>query len=214
MKAIRATLAIARRDLRPSSLIGLTARILLGAILAAYGIEVGAPIVAYGYCIIAATSAGLEIRVRDLTYFTAPLYGRQLARAHALTASCVAIAAPMTMLALALLLHASWPWQNVTATLAGSIVAALVGLSGTLRQGAAAAGYALLAVIAGGTIVLLPHAGVALYGWFALPRCLGFWRSAPLARRSPATTRWNERGPTPRTRRACNKVLKENGLPH
>jgi len=171
---MRATLAIARRDLRPSSVIGLLARISLGAILAAYGIEVSAPIVTACYCIVAAVSAGLEIRVRDLTYFTAPLYGRQLARAHALTASCVAVAAPAAMLTVGLLEHAAWPWQSVVATFAGSIVAALVGLSGTLRRGVAAAGYAVLAALAGGTIVLLPLAGVALYGWFALAVLLGF----------------------------------------
>jgi hypothetical protein len=174
VKGLRATFAIARRDLRPASVLGLATRIGVGLIIAANDVEIGAPIVASAYCILAAATAGLEIRVRDLTYFTAPLYGRQLARAHAVTASCVAIVAPFTMLGVALLKHAPWPWQSVVATLAGSLVAALVGLSGTLRQGAAAAAYALLAVVAGGAIVLLPLGGVPFYGWFSLAVLLGF----------------------------------------
>ncbi len=174
MKAVRATFAIARRDLRPSSVFGLAARILVGALLAAGDVEIGWPVVAYAYCIVAAASAGLEIRVRDLTYFTAPLYGRQLARAHALTASCVAGAAPVAMLAVAMSRHVAWSWPNVAALFAGSLIAALVGLSGTLRQGAAAATYALFAFVAGGAIVLLPLAGVPPYGWLALAALLGF----------------------------------------
>jgi hypothetical protein len=171
---MRATFAIARRDLRPASVLGLATRVALGAIIAAYGLEISAPLLALSYCILAAASAGLEIRVRDLTYFTAPLYGRQLARAHAVTACCVAVAAPATMLGVALLQHAPWVWENAGATFAGSLVAALVGLSGTLRHGAAAAAYALLAVVAGGAIVVLPLAGVPFYGWFTLAMLLGF----------------------------------------
>jgi hypothetical protein len=104
----------------------------------------------------------------------APLYGRQLARAHALTAVGVAVAAPFAVLAVAPLRHATWPWQNVVAVLAGSIVAALVGLSGTLRTGAAASAYALFSLVAGGTIALLPLAGVPMYAWFPLAALLGF----------------------------------------
>jgi len=174
MSGTRATLAIARRDLRPSSLIAIGARILLGVLLASYDLEVVAPILVYAYCILAATAAGLEIRVRDLTYFTAPLYGRQLARAHALTATCVAVAAPLTIVCVAFVRHAAWPWPNVVATFASAIVVALVALSGTLRQGAAAAGYAALSLAAGGFIVMLAQSGVPVYGWFSLAALLGF----------------------------------------
>jgi len=174
MNGTRATLAIARRDLRPSSVLGIAARVLLGALAASFDMEAVAPIIVYAYCVIAATSAGLELRVRDLTYFTAPLYGRQLARAHALTATCVALAAPFTIVAIAAIRHATWPWPHSVATLAGSIVAALVALSGTLRRGGAAMTYALLAVAAGALIMALAQAGVPVYAWLAFAALLGF----------------------------------------
>jgi hypothetical protein len=174
MNGTRATLAIARRDLSPSSLGAIGARILLGILLASFDLELAAPILVYAYCIIAATAAGLEIRVRDLTYFTAPLYGRQLARAHALTATCVAAAAPLTIVCVAFLRNAAWPLPSSVAMLAAAFVAALVALSGTLRQGAAAASYAFLSLAAGGLIVTLAQAGVPMYAWFVTAVLLGF----------------------------------------
>jgi len=100
VNALRATFAIARREMRPYWLYSVGARILLGAALGTLDtFRFGQGLIVMMILAVPlGVVAGLEPRIRDLTYFIAPLYGRQLARAYAVTAATAAFALPCAFL--------------------------------------------------------------------------------------------------------------------
>jgi len=92
--------------------------------------------------------------LRRLTFFTVPLYGRQLARAHAIAPSLLSLSLPLGYAAGAALRgYAPEPERFVTAVLV-ALIATLVGLSATFRDGRDRGLYAALALGAGLTIAL------------------------------------------------------------
>lgn len=107
--------------------------------------------------------------LRSLRYFAAPLYGRELARAHAILPCAFALSFPFGM-ALGLSLDAfvtrtpSPPaaLMLVAALALGQPVTALIALSGSLRRGRDRALYIALAVAAGAAIELAGAFGGAI----------------------------------------------------
>ncbi len=181
MNSTRATLAIARRHMGSHWIYAQATRIALAIVAACVISPTTNPLAVYFLALAFAALSGGELRVRDLMYFAAPLYGRQLARAHALTAVTAALAPPAAFFAVQALRGTPWPWQATLATLVACAVAALVGLSAALRGGrtpssvtAAEAGYLTLALVAGAAIIGLYSREVPIYAWLAFALLLGF----------------------------------------
>jgi hypothetical protein len=163
----RATLAIVRREMDATWLVdraagfvaGLAAGFAFDRLDSARGTAEEHMLLA-GAALWFAVSGALRIDVRDGMYFTAPLYGRQLARAHALTALAGAFALPAgTLLAWALrgmLGSAFAPGGLALPLLCGVALSAVVALSATPRSGMARRVYAL-AAWAIGAALLVPH---------------------------------------------------------
>jgi hypothetical protein len=181
MSALRATFAIARREMRPSWLRSVALRVAFGAVLACIGrfyFHYGDVDVMSLVAVPLGVIAGIEPRVRDLTYFIAPLYGRQLARAHAITAVIAALVFPIAFLVAHLfsshaLGYAGYldysqgvhldvlrgppqliDWDSMIASKSlvaavASVAAALIALSATLRRGVARVAYLALGCLAG-----------------------------------------------------------------
>ena len=131
--------------------------------------------------LVPAVGVTLGVNVGDGTYFAAPLYGRQLARAHALVALAGASIFPFgAMLDWAVrgtLAFELGPRGFAVPLLCACAVAALVALSATLRKGAAQMSYALLAIGAG-TVTLSPalaHLDDGPLASFLLASALGFF---------------------------------------
>ncbi len=104
-----------------------------------------------------------RLSLRRLTFFTVPLYGRQLARAHAIAPSLVALSLPLGYASGAALRgYALDPERFVTAVLV-ALVTTLVALSATFRDGRDRALYAALALGAGLTLALSDTPG---HTWF------------------------------------------------
>ncbi len=182
MNGVRATLAIVRREMTALRLLGIATSLILGVlwgmaieVQAARGEWLAVPSVRLllptGPIEFALTLLGLllfgalaasTIRVRDSVYFAAPLYGRQLARAHAVVATCCAATFPIGLavggvIGLATLDVRSYDGILIAeAASLGAIVAvttAFVALSATLRDGVARLGYHALAFGAGLLVV-------------------------------------------------------------
>ena len=132
--------------------------------------------------------------LRRLTFFAMPLYGRQLARAHAIAPSLLALSIPAGYaLGSALRTH-EFPAPLFLAMLFAALTATLVSLSSIFREGIRAWLYVALAILVG-PLVTLPYvlrpahetaiglALTALIGFFALR---GF--SETLARYDPVST--------------------------
>ena len=156
MNGTRATLAIVRREMDTRWLIG---RALALAVGLAAGLSSEAGLVAAA-ALWFAVSGALRIDVRDGMYFTAPLYGRQLARAHALVALAGAFAAPAGTFA-AWAIRGAMDSEFAPAGLALPLLcavtlAAVVALSATPRTGIARGAYALGAWVLGAT-TLVPY---------------------------------------------------------
>jgi hypothetical protein len=156
----RATLAIVRREMDARWLVERAAGLVTG--LAAGLVFAGANAAGNGaaeYSLLAAAalwfavSGTLGIDVRDGMYFAAPLYGRQLARAHALAALAGAFALPAgTIIAWAVrgtLGSELAPGGFALPLLYGVALSAIIALSATPRTGAARRFYALGAWLAG-----------------------------------------------------------------
>lgn len=181
MNSTRATLAIARRHMSATWIISIATRIAFAVVYAFIVTPATNPWVFYILAILYAAFAGAELRVRDLMYFAAPLYGRQLARAHALTALVGALAPPAAFFAVQALRGMPWTWLAMLATGAACAVAALVGLSVSLRRPpadgygtVAATSYLAIALAGGATVAALFSLGVPAYGWLAVALLLGF----------------------------------------
>lgn len=167
MNGTRATLAIVRREMDAPWLGRLGAAAFAGlglGLLSSPGGALENHLLAATAALWFAVGGALRVDVRDGMYFAAPLYGRQLARAHALVALAGAFALP----AGAVLGWAArgapgnelGPGGFAWALFCAAAVAALVALSATPRGGGARTGYALLATGAG-ALTALP----ALAGW-------------------------------------------------
>jgi hypothetical protein len=170
----RATRAIvrwqARREAGPwlQSLVGLVLGL---SVLPEYarqgGAQLGAALavtvaVGVGGSIVLALRPGPVQELRSLRYYAAPLYGRELARAHAIVPCVrslffvVSLGAGLTIAAI--LTHATIPAQSAALLLAlalGQPVTAAIVLSGCLRRGRDRALYVAMAAVAGCTIELL-----------------------------------------------------------
>jgi hypothetical protein len=179
--------------MRPIWLVSVAARIALGAVL---GLSDPSPlgkglIVMLILAVPLGIIAGIEPRVRDLTYFIAPIYGRQLARAHAIAAVTAAFAFPCAFWVTYLLSttfgdaadydNIGWLMESLALFSGiGAIVAALIGLSATLRQAIARAAYIVLACLAGYLVTALSLIAVSgpetplILGALTLPLLLGF----------------------------------------
>lgn len=139
--------------------------------------------VGVGGWIVLALRPGPVDELRSLRYYAAPLYGRELARAHAIVPCARSLLYPVSIgagLAIAATLtHAAIPAQApaLLATLAlGQPVTALIVLSGCLRNGRGRALYVAMAALAGCTIELLGVRGdpVAVGAAFIGAVALGF----------------------------------------
>jgi hypothetical protein len=182
----RATLAIVRREMDSPWL----ARLCVG-LIAGFGLGIlSSPSGAFEDHLTAALAAlwfavggTLRVDVRDGMYFAAPLYGRQLARAHALVALAGAFALPLGATLGWALRGAPGnelaPGGFAVTLFCAAALSAVVALSATPRCGGARAVYALLAVGAGAVTLIpyvtglrdAPFAGLAaalLLGFFGL----------------------------------------------
>ncbi len=133
---------------------------------------------------IALAFGGRQIdELRSLRYYAAPLYGRELARAHAVVPCARALlyvaGLGIGLAIAALVMHRAIPAQSsalVLALVLGQPVTALVALSGCLRRGAGRALYVAMAAVAGCTIELLGIRGdtVALVTALVASAAIGF----------------------------------------
>lgn|GEM_PF-1498983 len=96
--------------------------------------------------------------LRRLTFFAMPLYGRQLARAHAVAPSLMALSVPLGYAAGAALRGAPLSPALLLATVLAALVATLVSLSSVFRDGARAALYVALAATLGAAVTVAPFA--------------------------------------------------------
>jgi hypothetical protein len=109
--------------------------------------------------------------LRRVTFFAMPLYGRQLARAHAIAPALLALAIPLGYTLGAFARTHIFPVQLFAAMLCAALVATLVALSATFRDGARAWLYVVLATFAG-PLVALPYVFFGTRG-LALTYALG-----------------------------------------
>jgi hypothetical protein len=189
MSALRATAAVVRYQLdrRFAGELAITFALLLSATTLFGSLLIRpAPREQFLALVVAVLASGelqwrLSPRIRDVLYFTLPLYGRQLARAYVVPMLLCAIAAPLGVAGGGMLAH-SGPGFGFTfvvcASLAGSIDG-LVILSAAFREGAAAwlfrglgfaSGCAAGASILAGKPLALPLAILATFvlGFVAL----------------------------------------------
>lgn len=96
--------------------------------------------------------------LRRLTFFAMPLYGRQLARAHAVAPSLMALSVPLGYAAGAAQRGAPLSPALLLATVLAALVATLVSLSSVFRDGARAALYVALAATLGAAVTVAPFA--------------------------------------------------------
>ncbi len=88
-------------------------------------------------------------KLRSISFFAMPLYGRELARAHAVAPCLGALAAPLGFAAGLALRHAPASAQLLGVTLLANAAGALVNLSAVFRDGPRAWLYHALTVAAG-----------------------------------------------------------------
>lgn len=86
--------------------------------------------------------------LRRLTFFAAPLYGRELARAHVIAPAAAALSVPLGYLSGAALQGRALPAPFAVALVLAALVAATVSLSSAFRDGYRAALYVGLAGLA------------------------------------------------------------------
>lgn len=160
MSEARATLAIVRRHIdRRFALDWAVAFVLVGAIAYPFGRVFGP---AGAICIVGALCAAFAAErshaqsLRRLTFFAVPLYGRQLARAHAVAPALAALAIPFGYAAGTALRGLPLSTTTFLDCVLAALVATLVALSSTFRDGIRAALYVLLG-FAGAVSLTLPY---------------------------------------------------------
>jgi hypothetical protein len=147
---LRATAAIVRRHIDRRYAIDWAMQFLLvGAISFVFGRLFGDPLEIFGIVGFAAAASVIDRQhrrlLRRLTFFTAPLYGRQLARAHAIAPACAALSVPLAYVTGAALAGRPLPADMAAAVTAAALVAATIALSSAFREGYRAALYVGLA---------------------------------------------------------------------
>ncbi len=150
MNHLRATVAIVRRHIdRRYAGDWLVQFALVGAISYVFGQLFGDPLEVFGIVGIAGAASVIDRDhrrlLKRLTFFTAPLYGRQLARAHAIAPAVAALSVPLAYLSGAALHGRPLPAPLAIALVPAAVVAALVALSSAFREGYRAALYVGLA---------------------------------------------------------------------
>jgi hypothetical protein len=106
--------------------------------------------------------------LRRLTFFAMPLYGRQLARAHAIAPSLLALSIPAGYALGSALRTREFPLPLFLAMTCAALIATLVSLSSIFREGVRAWLYVALAILVG-PIVTLPYVlRPAHETWYAL----------------------------------------------
>ncbi len=184
MNRLRATLAIVRRHIdRRYALDWAMQFLLIGAISFVFGRLFPDTLEIFGIVGFVAAASVIDRQhrrlLRRLTFFTAPLFGRQLARAHAIAPACAALSIPLAYLSGAALAGRALPAPLGLGLTAAALVAATIALSSAFREGYRAALYVGLAGAAALTLGLpfesrWPHAlalsaGLAVIeGFFAL----------------------------------------------
>ncbi|GAC1300903.1 MAG: hypothetical protein NVSMB19_08240 [Vulcanimicrobiaceae bacterium] len=152
MNETRATIAIVRRHIDRHFALDWTLQfvIVLGLTYAFVTLFGGMLLVAIA--VLAATRSAEETQVRSLrrlTFFTVPLYGRQLARAHAIAPSLLALSLPLGYAAGAALRGHPLDAEGFVTAVSAVVVATLVALSASFRDGRDRALYVALALGAG-----------------------------------------------------------------
>jgi len=158
---LRATIAIVRRHLDRRFAWDFVAHVaLVGGIAFLFGRLLTAwwtPLaVVSALCAALAGERSLARSLRRLTFFAMPLYGRQLARAHAIAPSLMALSVPLGYAGGAALRHAPLSPGMVLSTVLAALVATLVSLSSVFRDGARAALYITLAAALAITVTVAP----------------------------------------------------------
>ncbi len=180
----RATLAIVRRHIDRRYAIDWAIQFfLVGTISYVFGQLFGDPMAIFGIVGFAAAASVIDAQhrrfLKGLTFFAAPLYGRQLARAHAIAPAIAALSVPLAYVCGAALHGRALPTMLAFALVPAAVVAALVALSSAFREGYRAALYVGIAGAAALSLgapfefrlahaLALSLALAALEGFFAL----------------------------------------------
>ncbi len=156
---IRATVAIVRRHIdRRYAFDWAMQFALVGAISYVFGGLFRDPLEIFGIVGFAAAASVVDAQhrklLRRLTFFSAPLYGRQLARAHAIAPALAALSVPLAYAGGAALHGRALALPLAAALVPAAVVAALVALSSAFREGYRAALYVGLAGAAALTLGL------------------------------------------------------------
>jgi len=184
LSRLRATLAIVRRHIdRRYAIDWVMQFLLIGAISFVFGRLFADSLEIFGIVGFVAAASVIDRQhrrlLRRLTFFSAPLYGRQLARAHAIAPACAALSIPLAYVSGAALAGRALAANVSLGLTAAALVAATIALSSAFREGYRAALYVALAGAASLTLGLpfelrLPHplaqcaALAALEAFFAL----------------------------------------------
>ena len=165
MNELRATVAIVRRHIDRRFAFDFIAQFaLVGAI--AYFFARLFPAWWTPLAIVSALAAAIAAErshaesLRRLTFFAMPLYGRQLARAHAIAPSLMSLAVPLGYATGAALRHEPLAPAIFAATILAALVATLVSLSSVFRDGYRAALYVVLAAVLAAAVTVVPFAFV------------------------------------------------------
>lgn len=166
MIEFRATLAIVRRHIDRKYALdwAMQFAITLGLAYVFVPIHGGNALAAIASLAAATALEGTLARsLRRLTFFTVPLYGRQLARAHAVPPALLALSIPLGYAAGAALRGHPIDLERFACAVLVALVTTLVALSAAFRDGRARLLYAALALAVGIGLALL---GNIPYGAF------------------------------------------------
>ena len=181
MNGRRASLAIIRRQIDRAFGVEWLVRFAIFAAITAVFAPLYSPLAAFvlitNLAPLASVSEGRQLQgLRRVSFFAMPLYGRQLARAHAVAPALLSLAAPAGFLvALALRLHEFSPLLALVGILA-NVAGALIALSAVFRDGPRAWLYYALTVAAGFAIALpvYLHLPVAAAGSTAIALAISY----------------------------------------
>ncbi len=184
MNEFRATVAIVRRHIDRRFAIDWAMQFAIVALIAyAFTRTFAHPLIPLAIAsVLAAASASERSHadsLRRLTFFAMPLYGRQLARAHAIAPALLALAIPAGYAFGSVARVHAFPFELLGAMFVAALVSTLVALSAIFRDGVRAALYVVLAAAVGVAVTVpwLLHARhgallglglAAIAGFFAL----------------------------------------------
>jgi len=160
---LRATVAIVRRHMDRRFALDFAAQFALVALIAYFFARLF-PVWWTPLAIVSALAATVAAErshaqsLRRLTFFAMPLYGRQLARAHAIAPSLMALAVPFGYATGAALRRQPLHAAMFAATILAALVATLVSLSSVFRDGYRAALYVFLAAALAAAVTVVPFA--------------------------------------------------------